>query len=89
MNIGMITATNALPNLYLFGIPGKIGGASTKIAHLLKLDGRGRDRFICRRNSLWTLDLAGTVGEPGGAGPACYSACPPQQVSGPEGLIMN
>jgi glycosyltransferase involved in cell wall biosynthesis len=33
----MITATNALPNLYLFGIPGKIGGASTKIAHLIKL----------------------------------------------------
>ncbi|MCI0534146.1 MAG: hypothetical protein L0Z50_02845, partial [Verrucomicrobiales bacterium] len=25
------------PNLYLFGIPGKIGGASTKIAHLIKL----------------------------------------------------
>jgi hypothetical protein len=26
-----------LPNLFLFGVPGRIGGAATKIAHLIKL----------------------------------------------------
>jgi glycosyltransferase involved in cell wall biosynthesis len=26
-----------LPNLYLFGVPGKLGGAATKITHLVKL----------------------------------------------------
>ncbi len=28
---------SSLPNLYLFGVPGKIGGAATKIAHLIRL----------------------------------------------------
>jgi len=26
-----------LPNLFLFGVPGKLGGAATKVAHLIKL----------------------------------------------------
>src|SRR6266576_2732422 len=31
------SSDNRLPKLYLVGIPGRIGGASTKILHLLRL----------------------------------------------------
>src|SRR5438876_3673889 len=30
-------SSKALPNLHVFGVPGKLGGAATKIAHLIKL----------------------------------------------------
>src|SRR5439155_25838205 len=33
----LVSPMSSLPNLYLFGVPGKIGGAATKIAHLIKL----------------------------------------------------
>jgi hypothetical protein len=37
MKYNTIIPGNSLPNPYVLGIPGKIGGASTKIALLLKL----------------------------------------------------
>src|SRR6267154_4606960 len=32
---------SSLPKLYLLGVPGKVGGASTKILHLVKLLSHG------------------------------------------------
>jgi hypothetical protein len=38
MNItSALPSSNQQPKLYLIGIPGRIGGASTKILHLLRL----------------------------------------------------
>src|SRR5438034_4600558 len=33
----LVSTMSSLPNLYLFGVPGKIGGAATKIEHLIRL----------------------------------------------------
>jgi len=45
-----------LPNLYLFGVPGRSGGASTKIAHLIKLFHRDFNMTVVLPQIGWLKD---------------------------------